>query len=332
MVLEPAPHPRDHHPVRRAPDALVIPPGMVLDEFRAMGTTVQLLLPGEQAGAGASVVRELFAGWEQTLSRFRADSELMQLNRQAGTSVIVSSLLFRVLQTALAAAGETDGLYDPTLLNQLVQAGYDRSFDEIPSQQPASSVEPRPGGGWREIQVDPHLRGVTLPPGIGVDFGGIAKGMAVDAALTSLQQLSIETALVNAGGDLAVLGLPGDYTSWPIAIQGRDTSWIIPFHHGALATSSVSRRHWLQGTRSRHHLIDPRTGEPVESPLWSVTIAASNCMQAEVAAKVTFLLGREQGTDFLSKHKLAGLLIQQDDTWTAAGNWPVELMKNLKDN
>jgi FAD:protein FMN transferase len=331
MVLDQTlPH-RDQQLAPMPPDALVIPPGMVLDEFYAMGTTIALLLPEAQSQAASDTVRQLFSEWEQTLSRFRSDSELAQLNQHAGSPVIVSPLFFRVLQTALTAARETDGLYDPTLLNQLLQAGYDRSFDELPLQQPDPSAAPQPGGGWRQIQVDPYLRCVTLPPGIGIDFGGIAKGMAVDAALASLQQLSIGTALVNAGGDLVVLGLPSGYTSWPIEVQGKETSWVIPFHHGALATSSVSRRHWHQGKYQRHHLIDPRTGEPVQSQLWSVTVAASRCMQAEVATKATFLLGIEQGKNFLKEHALAGLLVQNDGSWTTAGNWPAELMKSLKD-
>jgi thiamine biosynthesis lipoprotein len=296
-----------------------------------MGTTVQILLPSAQADGGAEAVHRLFEQWEQTLSRFRADSELMQLNRQMGQPVIVSPLLFQVLQTALAAAYETEGLYDPTLFYQLHQIGYDRSFDELPRQQAEPDQEARPAGKWRQIALNPHLRSVTLPEGCGLDFGGIAKGMAVDAALALLQSMAINTALVNAGGDLAVTGLPEGYVDWPIAIQGKDTAWVIPLHHGALATSSIARRHWRQGTRERHHLLDPRTGESLVSPLWSVTIAAAHCMQAEIATKATFLLGPAQGIHFLHTYGLAGLLVQHDGSWTTAGNWPVEAMQSLKD-
>lgn len=309
------------------PETLHTPRGLVRDEFYAMGTTISLLLPEAQVQSASEAVRQLFATWEQTLSRFRADSELAQLNQRCEQTVIVSPLLFHVVQTALAAARDTRGLYDPTLLTQLVQAGYDRTFSQLPATQAASAQRPLPGGGWQAIQVNPQLRSVILPAGCGLDFGGIAKGMAVDAALVALQQLSITTALVNAGGDLAVLGLAGDYSSWPIVIEGPTTSWTVPLQRGALATSSTSRRHWQQGTHHQHHLLDPRTGASIQHPLWSVTVVASRCMQAEVATKAAFVLGLVQGTTFLTQHALAGLLVQDDGTWTTAGDWPAQSMQ-----
>ncbi len=309
---------------------LAVPAGMARAEFRAMGTTVSLLLPKPQLVMGVAATRELFVEWEERLSRFLPESELSRLNRQAGGPVNVSPLLFRVLRAACAAAQETDGLFDPTLLNQLMQIGYDRTFSDVPAVVPAAEQAPQSGGGWRGIRLERRRWRVTLPAGIGVEVGGIAKGMAVDAALAQLRTLGVQTALVNAGGDLAVLGLPEGYPSWPLLIAGKSTSWLIPFQYGAIATSGVDRRRWRQGTLTRHHLIDPRSGESAQSGLWSVTVVAGNCQEAEVAAKATFLLGAEQGKVFLEDRGLAGLLIQNDGNWTAAGSWPVALMKEIE--
>jgi thiamine biosynthesis lipoprotein len=126
------------------------------------------------------------------------------------------------------------------------------------------------------------------------------------------------------------MGLPSGYDNWPLTIEGREANWIIPFRSGALATSGIARRHWQQGTQTRHHLIDPRSGESAQSGLWSVTVAANNCEQAEVAAKVAFLLGAEEGKNFLRQHALAGLLVQQNEHWTSAGCWPVDLMQEIR--
>jgi thiamine biosynthesis lipoprotein len=296
-------------------------------EFRAMGTTVSLLLPEAQLQVGTEATQELFAEWEQTLSRFLPDSELSRLNRSTGVAVNVSGLLLRVLQAACLAAQETEGLFDPTLLPQLVQSGYDRTFEGVPTVMPATNYTPQSGGAWRGIRLNSRRRRVTLPQGVSVEVGGIAKGMAVDAAIVQLRLLGIQTALVNAGGDLAVMGLPTGCDSWPLTIAGKNTSWIIPFHHGALATSGIDRRHWQQGSHYRHHLIDPRSGESSQSGLWSVTVAAGDCKHAEVAAKVAFLLGAEQGRNFLEDSGLAGVLIRQDGSWTHTDSWPVALMK-----
>lgn len=307
------------------------PPGLTRTEFRAMGTTISLLLPERGGSVGALAAREVFSTWEQTFSRFLADSELSYVNQRAGELVVVSPLFFGVLSNALIAAHVTRGRYDPTLREQIVQLGYDRTFDALPDALPAASHAARAGGGWREIVIERSHRRVMLPAGVGLDFGGIAKGMAVDAALARLRQMGMRSALVNAGGDLAVLGQPpnggdgGD--SWPIAVEGKETTWTVPLHHGAMATSGVGRRHWRQGAEPRHHLIDPLTGEPVRNELWSVTVVAARCELAEVAAKAAFVAGIREGTALLAEYGLAGLFVRHDGSWAPVGSWPARAME-----
>src|SRR5262249_39677184 len=130
-------------PTLETPD-LAVPAGMRREQFRAMGTTISLLLPDHRANFGAEAVRSLFAQWEQTLSRFRPKRELSELNAQAGRPVAVSPLLYDVVETALEAARATDGLFDPTLLRQLVVAGYDRSFETLPHRLPRALTVPGP--------------------------------------------------------------------------------------------------------------------------------------------------------------------------------------------
>ena len=271
------------------PPSLATPVGMRHEEFRAMGTMIAVLLPEDQAELGIEIVRTLFAEWEETLSRFLPESELSRLNQQAGTPMVVSKLLYQVLTTALTAAEATRGVYDPALQEQLVRLGYDRSFDDLPAVRFDPVTPTEPGGKWRGIRVDPVRRSVTLPVGIKLDFGGVAKGMAVDAALKKLRGNGIDTALVNAGGDLAVLGFPPDMESWPIAVPGWNQSWTLPLRPRAIATSGIARHHWWQGNALLHNLIDPRTGLPATSDLWSVTVVTDRCEQAEIAAKVAFI-------------------------------------------
>lgn len=316
-------------PPPAAPDE-AIPAGLGRHSFTAMGTTVTVLAPAAQITRAADIVRALFDEWERTLSRFLPESELSRLNAQTGTSVGVSPLLWSVLTTALQAARATDGRYDPTLLRQMLWIGYDRSFSEMRTdgavpRHPA--WEARIGGDWRRIQLDPTRRTVTLPAGAGLDFGGIAKGMAVDAALEHLRGDGLIPALVNAGGDLAVSGQPPDQGEWPLAVPGRDNHWTIPLRRGAMATSTITKRNWRQGDVVRHHLIDPTTGEPARSDLLSVTAVAATCQQAEVAAKVALLLGSEAGVRFLEENRLAGLLIPRSGDFITAGLWPRDLMR-----
>jgi len=250
-----------------------------------------------------------------------ADSELSALNRSA-VPFGATELLFSVVSTALDAARATDGLFDPSLLENLVHSGYDQSFETLDPEMPEPATSPRAGGRWRDVVLDRSAQTIDLPHGCALDLGGIAKGMAVDTSLELLSELGIETALVSAGGDLAARSPRQDSRTWPVAV-GDDGEQIVPLVSGALATSSSAKRRWLQGDRQRHHLLDPRTGESVRSGLREVTVAAATCMQAEVAAKAIFVLGPSLGPVFAVRHGLAARLVHEDGRRIEAGSWPV---------
>jgi FAD:protein FMN transferase len=286
-----------------------------------MGTDVLVVVPAADIEFASCEVEAQFATWEQTLSRFRDDSELSAMNRSRGEPFAASELLLTVVATALDAARGTGGLFDPSLLADLVRVGYDRSFEAVGARIPAGTAPPRGGGSWRGVKLDRAARTIALPPGCALDLGGIAKGMAVDASLELLNALGVETALVSAGGDLAVRSpRPGSRT-WPVAV-GEGGNEIVELTSGALATSSSLRRRWLQGDRRRHHLLDPRTGEPARAGLCEVTVAASTCAQAEVAAKAIFVLGPSLGPAFAKRHGLAARLVHGDGRRLTAGPWP----------
>ena len=300
---------------------LAVPEGLAAHAFRAMGTEVRVVVPSADLAVAASEVELLFSTWEEALSRFRPESELMALNAAAGSPFAASELLFTVVATALDAARATDGLFDPSLLADLVRVGYDRSFDAIGQSTPPSQISPSRGGTWRGVSLNRASRQITLAFECTLDLGGIAKGMAVDASLELLTALGIETALVSAGGDLAVRSPRPDSRTWPVAV-GDDGQQVVPLVTGALATSSSTRRRWLQGNRRRHHLLDPRTGEPARSGLRQVTVAAATCTQAEVAAKAIFVLGPSLGPAFVARHGLAALLVREDGRRITTGAWP----------
>ncbi|HEY8739701.1 MAG TPA: FAD:protein FMN transferase [Candidatus Dormibacteraeota bacterium] len=288
-------------------------------EFQAMGTGVTVLVPAADRRLG-DWVEDLFRAWEVCLSRFREDSELSRLNARAGQPVTVSRLLFDAVEAALGAAQATGGLFDPTMLHQIRGLGYDRTFSAI---DPTSTrhYRPAPGGAWREVRLDPGRRTVQLPDGAGLDLGGIAKGMAVDAALAGLREAGAACAAVNAGGDLAVTDPPDGYTSWPIEIETNREPCLVSLAGGALATSSVGRRRWREGMVERHHLLDPASGLPVDNEVWSATAAARSCRDAEVAAKAALMLGEDGGARFLERHQMPGLLVLKDGRQVLIGSW-----------
>lgn len=251
---------------------------------------------------------------EASLSRFRPESELSRLNARSGETVAVSKTLADVLALALDGARETNGLYDPTILDALEAAGYDRSFETLSdSAQPTAPVAPRQVG-WRDIQLDVAARRVQLPRGLRVDLGGIAKGWAADQAAAMLARVG--PCLVDAGGDIVARGRPVEWPAWPVGLADpraadSDLALLMVADRG-IATSGTDYRRWRRGEALQHHIIDPRTGRPAETDLLSVTVVAPSAVRADLYAKVALILGSAAGRDLLERAgDIEGLLIDE---------------------
>lgn len=269
-----------------------------------MGSEVEAWVPASSADLAEEILTNLFQTWEAVLSRFDPNSALTALNRGAGRWIAVPALLWDAIGAALDAAKATDGVFDPTVGGVLEALGYDRPFDQISPGSSTRRFAPPPRANWRQIALDPVARRVKLPPGAHLDLGGIGKGLTVDEALRRLEAAGCVPALVSAGGDLAVRGLPPGPAGWAVGIPSGHVLWL---QRGAVATSGPERRRWSQGSRQRHHLIDPQTGQPGK-PHWRwCTVVAHSAAQADVAATVAWLLG-SRAPDFLSAHQMAGIL------------------------
>lgn len=318
--------------------------GLYEHHFRAMNTDVAAWLWTDTPLADPWLleVQRCFAASEAELSRFRVTSGLSRLNAAAGQGPQrVSPTLQHVLGRALAAARDANGVFDPTVLTALQRAGYDRSFELLVAQEslpPAAAScngkhtlsnhgdEPAvPSSGWQQVTLDPIDGTVTLPAGLGLDLGGIAKGWTVDQAT---ERLGVHgAALVDAGGDIRVSDAPGG-KPWPVAIADPfDASHDLGVLHlaaGAVATSTVGRRHWQHDGRPMHHLIDPRRGEPCQSDLHTVTVLAPTAVQAEVAAKVALILGKQDGQAYLERQGWPGLFVGFDGAQQIIGALTIE--------
>jgi thiamine biosynthesis lipoprotein len=269
-------------------------------------------------------VRDFMCTVEVRLSRFLPHSELSRLNASPGQAVPVSPLLWEVTRWALDSARCTGGLYDPTVLDALEAAGYDRTFQEVT----ADGRPPRPVAfslqSWRDIRLDPVTRCVTLPADLRLDLGGIAKGWAAARAGELLSQLG--PCLIDAGGDIAVRGhLPG-LTGWPVGVadpQGMETDLaLLLVKDRGVATSGIDYRRWRRGGVVQHHLIDPRTRLPAQTDLLAVTVIAPDVMRADLYAKVALLLGAASGYGYLMRQRdTAGLLLCCDGTQQTTPGW-----------
>lgn len=261
----------------------------------------------------------IFHRAERSLSRFDAQSDLSLLNANPGTWVPVSDLLWRVVMQARQLARETDGLFDPTLLNALEAAGYKTSFAQRLFWTEAAAVEnvgPQLGQ-WQEIQVHAEGRALWLPPGVRLDLGGIAKGHVAQQVVAFLSDWG--PCLVDASGDLTAGDAPTGWPGWPVAVAKpsanppgeRETQFPLWLVNGTMATSGIDYRRWQQNGRTAHHLIDPRTGQPAETDLLTATVLAKTAVRAEAWATAALVLGKTAAQQRLAERNLAAALIDQ---------------------
>lgn len=258
-----------------------------------MGSRLALTLAGDGVSSGAAdaawrgVVEE-FEATERALSRFRTDSELSLLNARAGDGewIRIGHRLWACLAAARRAQRITGGRFDPRVITILEALG-ERAGVPLPAHSVAAE---RPFA-----DLDPRQRHARLWHPI--DSGGIGKGLALRWSATRLnRQLPAAGFLLDAGGDITLRGPSPHGGMWRIAIEdplgGDDPIAVLAVEHGAVMTSSVAVRHWLdEAGRPVHHLIDPRRGAPADSGLAAVTVAGSDPAWAEVWSKALFLAG-----------------------------------------
>lgn len=266
---------------------------MIRREFRAMNTDCLVLTSVDDAAGEYDVSRAVAVVdcYERRYSRFIAESELSGLNNDTRDEVPVSRQLAAMLSRALYYAGITNGVFDPVVVSELCSLGYDRSFELVGSSIGAPAAPVRRGYSWRNVYVDRATNVVSRPVGAMIDFGGLAKGAAADAALAQL--VHFDGALVDLGGDIRAHGEPDSARTWNIGyddVRGARLE-VLRVENAAVATSSTSKRRWTHGGELVHHIIDPRTGKSAESDVVQCSVIADTTEHAEVAAKVGLILG-----------------------------------------
>lgn len=259
-----------------------------------MATPCEVRLETEDAALAEVVARVAEAEArriEQKFSRYRSDSVVGRINASGGKKIAVDAETAHLLDFAAQCFEVSDGLFDITsgVLRRIWK--FDGS-DRIPNDAQIGSL--RPLIGWRKVSWNPPA--IVLPAGMEIDLGGLAKEYAVDKVLGAIREITPLPALVNFGGDLRVSG-PRKYgTRWKVAIESVDKNGqlagMLELADGALATSGDARRFLLKDGVRYGHILNPRTGRPVEQTPRSVTAAAATCIEAGMIATLAMLQGK----------------------------------------
>lgn len=231
------------------------------------------------------------------LSIHKTNSEAAALNAAAGlrTSAPSEELRF-VLSTALRIARQTQGAFDPTIGPLAQLWGFIWKEYRLPTQQELTGVLPLVGYDKVKVYTNAGSAEISFATnGMFLDFGGIGKGYAVDCAIHVLQLHGIQNAMVKAGGDLRVIGSPRNKNSWEVQIEDPSKGGrriLVPLREGALSTSGSYENFFEIEGRRYSHIIDPRTGLPIQG-IVSCTVVAPTCIESDAYATAFFVLGIE---------------------------------------
>ena len=273
--------------------------------FRAMATPCEIRVEcGDRkiAERAARAAQTAVCRIEAKFSRYLEGSVIGHINAQSGDSIEVDAETAHLLDFAQHLFGISNGLFDITsgVLRRIWR--FDGS-DRIPTPEQVNSLLPLVG--WQKAVWNPPF--LQIPAGAEIDFGGLGKEYAVDLALHAITEITGQPALVNLGGDLRVSGPRMDGRPWKVAIESVDRAGyaeaMLEISTGALATSGDARR-FLQKNGVRYgHILDPRTGWPVNNPPRSITVAAPTCVEAGMLATMAILHG-EQAESFLENEQI----------------------------
>jgi thiamine biosynthesis lipoprotein len=260
-------------------------------QFQAMGSPCELKLHAAPALAARieAQARAELERLEQRYSRYRPSSLLSGINAMGlhGGSIEVDEETAQLLDYAATCHAQSDGLFDIT--SGVLRKAWRFREGQLPSQAEVQALLAHVGWGkvgWQRPQLE-------LPAGVELDFGGIVKEYAADRVATLCMQAGCASALVNLGGDIRATAPQPGGEPWRIGIRDPRASDARPLHvlalgRGAIATSGDYERCIEIDGRRYGHVLDPRTGWPVQH-LASVTVLADFCVLAGSAATVALL-------------------------------------------
>jgi FAD:protein FMN transferase len=274
--------------------------------FTAMASPCEVLVDTDDRAVAEEAVRTTALEArrvERKFSRYRTDNIIHRINRSNGESVALDEETALLLNYAAACHELSGGLFDITsgVLRRVWK--FDGSH-RVPSAAAIQNVLRLVG--WHRVSWQDSV--LAMEPGMEIDLGGVGKEYAVDHAATLLATRLADPFLINFGGDLRTSGWRRGERAWRVGVDdpertGEAALYRIELGPGGLATSGDARRFLMHRGRRLGHILNPRTGWPVENAPRAVTVLGHTCLEAGTLSTLAYLQGPRAG-DFLHEHKV----------------------------
>jgi thiamine biosynthesis lipoprotein len=288
-------------------------------DFRAMATKFTVTLVGGDETIAAHV-QQLVTDLEAKWTRFDDSSELMALNNRPGEWVPVSSDTIRLVQAMVDGWRLTGHVFSPNMLAPMLDLGFAASSED-PDRVTRWSQRIRSSKSMNDIRIDADGCRVWLPRGVGLDAGGIGKGLAADMMAEQAMAMGVAGVAVFAGGEVRVCGAPPDHHGWRIGVEHPEDDDllidVLELEDGGVATSGTSG--WV--TEHGHHIVDPRTGRSTDSGSVQATAVTGECVDAEIVAKACIVLDPQSAIGLAHRLGAEALIIDRHGHRHATEGW-----------
>ena len=257
----------------------------------------------------------LIRDYERVLSKTVQGSDVWNLNHANGEPVTVDPETAQLLQLCQEIGERSEGAFDVTIAPLSALWDFTAEQPSLPDAKRLS--EAATAVDWRNISIDGNT--VTLRNGAQIDLGGIAKGYIADRVAAFLKDRGVRCACINMGGNVVVFGGKPDGSAWTIGIRdpqgtAEQSEEILSLKDGAVVTSGNYERFFeLDGVRY-HHILDPKTGMPVDNGVASVTIEADCSALADALSTACFVLGPEASRSIVTHYDVRAIFLMTDDT------------------
>ncbi|HZK27776.1 MAG TPA: FAD:protein FMN transferase, partial [Thermoclostridium sp.] len=233
-----------------------------------------------------------------------ANSEISNINSNAGKSVIVSEDSFELIQKGIFFGTISDDLFDISIGPLVDLWGISGDNQHIPSQADIDSTMLKVD--YRNISMDNQNKSISIAEGMSLDTGAIAKGFVTDKLVGILREKNVKSALLNLGGNLYLYGSKPDSSLWTVGI--RDPFGSQGDHLGTVAvkdmsvvTSGIYERYFEKDGERLHHILNPETGYPSDNGLAAVSILSPNSTNCDGLSTACFLLGVDKGMELIEQ-------------------------------
>lgn len=254
--------------------------------------------------------------YENLLSKTVETSDIYKINHSNQKPTVVDSETIYLLEKALEYAKITNGVIDPTILPLSDLWNFGENNTVPLSKDIASSLS---YVGYENVIIDKETNSVILNhPNAGIDLGFIAKGYIADKMKEYLLSNGVESALINLGGNILTIGNKPDGSPYVLGIQepfsdGQSSIPNVSIRDKSLVTSGVYERYFYENGILYHHILDTKTGYPIDNNIWGVTILSDSSMEGDAYSTICLCLGLEDGMKLIEKTEgLEAMFITND--------------------